>query len=82
MIIKYVSGEIDGKKYKWTSGEEGNSFELFRALFKENEGGHALVKHGGRKLLNSYGKCTRRDDVDEHVTRWLELSNKHATDLA
>ena len=68
-IIKYVSEGLYGKRYKWTKGEEGNGFELFRALFKEYEGGHALVKLGGRKLCNNYAKCTLRDDVDQRVSR-------------
>ena len=67
-MIKYVSEGLYGKRYKWTNGEEGNGFELYRALFKEYEGSHALVKLGGRKLFNSYGKCTLRADVDEHVS--------------
>ena len=65
--------------YKWTSGEEGNVFELVRALFKEYEGGHALVKLGGRKLSNNYGKCTMRDDVHGPVSRWQQIQHEHAT---
>ena len=40
-----------------------------------------LVELGGRNIFNSYGKCTMRDDVDGHVSRWQEVLNKNATDL-
>ena len=40
-----------------------------------------MVRMGGRKLLNSYGRPQRGDDVQKHVEDWQILLNKFGADL-
>ena len=39
------------------------------------------MRMGGRKLLNDYGRCPSKNDVQEYFEDWLELMGKHAPDL-
>ena len=80
-IIKYVADNLYTRRYTWTGGEEGNGFEMWRNLFKEYEGNHMLVKMGGRRLFDNYGKCAPTADVLKHVDGWVELLFTHGTDL-
>ena len=76
-----MSEGLYGTRYEWTNEGKGHGFELFRALFDEYEGGHALVKLGGQKLFSRYGKRPMRYDVGGHVSPWQDLMIRHATDL-
>ena len=80
-IVKYVNESIYNRRYAYTRGEEGNGFEMYRNLFNQFEGGSTLVRMGGRKLLNDYGRCPSKGDVQEYFEDWLELMGKHAPDL-
>ena len=81
VMVKYLSDDMYGRREAWCGGEEGNGFELYRNLFREFEGGSTLVRMGGRKLLNSYGRPAKGDDVQKHFEDWQCLLNKYGADL-
>ena len=55
---------------------------LWKAMFLEYEGSHVLIKMGGHRLSNNWGRCTMKDDIEHHIRGWEENPYKHATDLA
>ena len=36
---------------------------------------------GGRRLFNNWGRCTMKDDIEQHVRGWQENLYKHASGL-
>lgn len=80
-IVKCISDDLYERREAWTMGEDGNGFELYRNLFQEFEGGSTLVRMGGRKLLNSFGRPARGEDVQKHYEEWQVLLNKFGADL-
>ena len=80
-IVKYLSDDIYERREAWCGGEDGNGFELYRNLFREFEGGSTLVRMGGRKLLNNYGRPQKGDDVLKHFEDWQILLAKYGADL-
>ena len=66
LIVKYLSDDIYERREAWCGREDGNGLELYRNLFRELEGGSTLVRMGGRKLLNSYGRPQKGDDIQKH----------------
>ena len=80
-LVKYLSDDIYERREAWCGGEDGNGFELYRNLFREFEGGSTLVRMGGRKLLNSYGRPQRGEDIQKHFEDWQILLNKFGSDL-
>ena len=78
---KYIHKDLRSRIFEWTGGEEGNGFEMLRRMFDEYEGGCTLVKMGGRRVLNMYGRCDTKSDVLKHYAGWLELLQKHGSDL-
>ena len=76
-IKKYIHEDLRNRFYDWTSGEDGNGFEMFRRMFNEYEGGGMLIKMGGRRVLNNFGRCGAKGDVLKH---WSEsVSYTHLT---
>ena len=65
----------------WTNGEEGNGFALWKAMLLEYEGDHALIKMGGRRLFNNWGRSTMKDDIEQHIRGWQENLHKHTAEL-
>lgn len=80
-IVTYLSDDLYERREAWTSGEEGNGFELYRNLFNDFEGGSTLVRLGGRKLLNGYGRPPKGEDIQKHFEDWQILLNKYGADL-
>ena len=45
------------------------------------EGSHALIKRRGRRLFNNWGRCTMKDNTEQHIRGWQKNLYKHATGL-
>ena len=81
-MIKHVSDTIYYERRRgWTNGEEGNGFALWTAMYLQYEGDHVLIKMGGHRLFNKWGKFTMKDNIEHHIRGWQEHINKHATGL-
>ena len=82
-IINHVSDTIYyERRHRWTTGEEGNGFALRKAMLLEHEGDHVLIKMGGRRLFNNWGRCTMKDGIEQQ-TMGLErepLQARHRPD--
>ena len=80
-IMKHVSNTIYyERRHGWTNGEEGNGFAPWMVMFLEYEGDHRLIKMGRRRLFDKWGRCTTKEDIEQH-NGWQENLYKHRTDL-
>ena len=50
-------------------------------MFLEHEENHVLMKMGGLRLFNNWGRCTMKGDIKQHIMSWQANLYKHATDL-
>ena len=80
-LVKYISDDLYERREAWCGGEEGNGFELYRNLFREFEGGSTIVRMGGRKLLNNFGRPQKGEDIQKHFEDWQCLLGKYGADL-
>ena len=64
-----------------TQNEADNGFELWRALYVENEGGAEQVALGGMSNLHAFPKCPRVDDLQHWLGQWQMTRQKYGADL-
>ena len=50
-------------------------------MILEHKDDHVLIKMGGRRLFNNLGRCTMKDDIEQHIRDWRDNLDEHATDL-
>ena len=64
-----------------TEEEEGNGLRMWQQLYEEFEGGSSIVQYAARRTLNSWPRCTKLDDLHQHLDDWVAHLMKHGRDL-
>lgn len=80
-IGKNVDNELHGRRLALTQNDPDNGFELWRAIFIENEGGAEQVTLGGMSSLHSFPQCTRVEDVQHWLGQWQMTRQRYGNDL-
>ena len=81
LIGKNINDELHGRRLALTQNDADNGFELWRALFKENEGGAEQVALGGMSNLHSFPQCPRIEDLQHWLGQWQMVRQKFGADL-
>ena len=64
-----------------TEEEEGNGLRMWQQLYEEFEGGSSIVQYAARRALNNWPRCTKLDDLHQHLDDWVACLMKHGRDL-
>ena len=80
-IGKNIDNDLHGRRLALTQNEQDNGFELWRALYVENEGGAEQVQLGGMSNLHSFPQCPRIDDLQHWLGQWQMTRQKYGADL-
>ena len=64
-----------------TDEEEGNGLRMWQQLYEEFEGGSSIVQYAARRALNNWPRCTKIDDLHQHLDDWVACLMKHGRDL-
>ena len=80
-IGKNINGDLHGRRLALTQNDADNGFELWRALFKENEGGAEQVALGGMSNLHAFPQCPRVEDLQHWLGQWQMTRQKFGADL-
>ena len=76
-----IDNDLHGRRLALTQNDVDNGFELWRALFIENEGGAEQVALGGMSNLHSFPQCPRIDDLQHWLGQWQMTRQKYGADL-
>ena len=76
-----INADLHGRRLALTQNDADNGFELWRALFKENEGGAEQVALGGMSNLHSFPQCPRVEDLQHWLGQWQMVRQKFGADL-
>ena len=57
--------------------EASNGFNMWIRLHRENVGDSEVIEYAGTECLRTYGKCTKRSEVSEHIDGWISLFDRY-----
>ena len=80
-VGKNIDNDLHGRRMALTQNDADNGFELWRALYVENEGGAEQVALGGMSNLHAFPKCPRVDDLQHWLGQWQMTRQKYGADL-
>ena len=78
---KNIDNDLHGRRLALTQNESDNGFELWRALFVENEGGAEQVALGGMSNLHAFPQCPKIEDLQHWLGQWQMTRQKYGSDL-
>ena len=81
VFIGKHDNDLHGRRLALTQNEADNGFELWRALFVENEGGAEQVALGGMSNLHSFPQCPRIEDLQHWLGQWQMTRQRYGSDL-
>ena len=77
----YINDTLLGRRLTMANGEPYNGMELWRALYQENVGGSAALSNLERGYFIDFPKCDKTEDLQSHLSLWLQLKNKYGMHL-
>ena len=80
-IGKNINDDLHGRRLALTQNDADNGFELWRALFIENEGGAEQVALGGMSNLHAFPQCPRVEDLQHWLGQWQMTRQKFGAGL-
>ena len=78
---KNINDDLHARRLALTQNDADNGFELWRALFIENEGGAEQVALGGMSNLHAFPQCPRVDDLQHWLGQWQMTRQKYGAGL-
>ena len=54
---------------------------MWRWLYNEFQGGSDAVNLGGARRLQDWPRCTKIENLSQHLDEWVECLETHCTDL-
>ena len=80
-IGKNINDDLHGRRLALTQNDADNGFELWRALYIENEGGAEQVALGGMSNLHAFPQCPRVEDLQHWLGQWQMTRQKFGAGL-
>ena len=84
-LWNFLGNHMDDSLYRrrlqLASGEEGNGLEIWRVLFRENEGGAKQVVLSGIRTLHNFPRCPKTDELQAYIGEWLMARQRFGGDM-
>ena len=80
-LVEHMSDSLYRRRKQLSGGERGNGFEMWRWLYNEFQGGSDAVNLGGARRLQDWSRCTKMENLCQHLDDWVECLETHCTDL-
>ena len=69
------------RRLQLTNGEDCNGIELWRKLFRENEGGAEQVTLSGLKRLHRFPECPSKELLGHYLGEWRYLKTTFGSNI-
>ena len=73
----YIDNTLLGRRLTMANGEPYNGMELWRAMYQQNIGGSAALSNLERGYFIDFPKCAKAEDLQPHISLWVQLKNKY-----
>ena len=80
-LIEYLSDSLYRRRVQLCGGTKGYGLEMRRWLFHEFAGGSEAVMLGGSRRLQDWSRCTKMEQLSQHLDDWVECLQQYGTEL-